>query len=242
MTETAEAMPSAVDLTQRLEVETLPAEEWKALRGIGETLVPQLLEIIARQRKDVPLEDAWAPIHAVALLEELNWAGTIQALVALVAEGELELDVQDGVTDALGRMGPTVGLEVLSVLPEVTDEWARQGLLQTLSDCGHKSDQAFAALKEELNRDPESGAALLAAYGDVRALPFLRERLASWKVDEAPGNPFKHHAVIELCGAIETFGEELTEDEALKLRRAKYVGRIAFNRRYQIEAVQPVGQ
>ena len=64
-------------------------------------------------------------------------------------------------------------------------------------------------------------------YGDAQAVPYLRQALKDWKLEDVTDRLMANQEVIELCAAIKDLGGKLTLDEEIKLKyvlesRAEY--------------------
>jgi len=99
----------------------------------------------------------------------------------------------------------------LAAYAATTDAALRSNYASVLSELGVRDDGIYEILLADLDRDPVMGAGRLGVYGDPRALPVLVAALAQY---ESQGDePFANQELIELEGAIEELGGELTPEQ-----------------------------
>ena len=160
------------------------------LRKTGEKLPPKLREeILELGRAAVPdlvavLEDGdWAAIHAVDLLVDLQATEAIPALLDAVADSEWDDILSNRVVVRLPELGAAVMEPALALLPDAEEDLA-PALCEMLANIGVKDERIFEALTERFQSEREDfWAALLATYGDQRALPLIEDALADFEPD-----------------------------------------------------------
>ena len=216
--------------------ETLSPKLRERILSMGSPCVPSLLEMLNNEH--VQMEDApgggWASIHATVLLGELRAEEAIPSMLTWLLRTESGEDIlHSRLISTLSAFGETAFQPVLQAYHETSDPEYRRSLCDTLTGLGIKDDQIFDIALDYLEEDVEYGAMCFAVYGDSKALVHLQRALDDYEVEETD-NPFAYQPVIELCGAIQELGGQLTPSQAEKHKRV-----MAHRARYsdQIDAV-----
>jgi hypothetical protein len=201
----------------------LPPALAERIAAMGDAARPTLLDVLERRPlwRKVARGGGRAPVHAVRLLARL--APTDESISALLrALGEL--GVRDLLADAVGRAlagwGPAIMPAALDAHRREPDARRREMLLDVLSKCGGRSEEVFEALLAELRAGNDVAPALLAEYGDPRALSDLHVAFGAAKLDSRP-SALGSHAFFELKDAVKTLGGELTPLEAAMVEAAR---------------------
>ena len=185
----------------------------------GKVIVPALLDVLNNEL--LQLEDApgagWAPIHAVELLREMKATDAIQPMVLWLQKTDPFCELHGRLLQALISFGEAALQPLLAVYDETTDPEVRQSFCSILSESLVKKDAIYELLLRQLEENVEWGTVCLAEYGDRRALPHLQQALDEYEVTSDTNNPLADQAVIELCGAIQEMGGQLTPSQQHKL-------------------------
>jgi hypothetical protein len=189
--------------------------------ALGEDAIPQLVEILRNhQLADQSAPGAgWVPIHAVHLLGALRAAAAVEPMLDLLADGDGTDYLSAAIIEALAAMGPTVLDRLLQAQPRFEKPNQMNLLNVVLARMQVRDRRILAILLDELKKNPDTGAANLAVYGDPAALPDLMRAFDDYEVTPTD-NPLTHHSLIELTGAIEDLGGELTPAQQAKARMA----------------------
>ena len=105
-------------------------------------------------------------------------------------------------------------------------------LLDVLSGLGHKDEELFQLLIDQLETDTVMGASNLASYGDPRALEGLHKAFDEYQHIDDENSLLMDQPIIELKGAIEALGGQLSSDQERKFEQV-IVRREHFRRRIQ---------
>jgi HEAT repeat protein len=202
------------DAIQRLREtdEILSFELRMALFAMGEELVPRLIEILLDE------ESAWARIHAVDLLVDLQSEEAIVPMLAALADYFCSPDYREvdetfsvRVTSRLPELGRAVLEPALAFLEENEDrDGAVYGTCDVLVELGIKDPRIFDALLKAFDADAVLGAGMLADYGDPRAAECIAEALAS--VALGPATDWERASVKDLLSAFDQLQGELAPD------------------------------
>jgi hypothetical protein len=176
----------------RATTETLPPKLRAEILALGAAAVPDLIAIVADD--DADADDApgegWPPIHAVELLVELRAVEAIETMLDVVFETEIEDGLHVTVVRGLSELGADAVLApTLRRLDEAVDPDVTSSLLEILTALGVKDERIYDAIGKVFEADPAAGAMHFGQYGDPRALPRLRERIAALTLDTARPDP-----------------------------------------------------
>ena len=203
----------------------------------GKAIVPALLDVL--NNEPLQLEDApgegWAPIHAVELLREMKATEAIQPMVLWMQKIESLCYLHDRLLQALISFGEAALQPVLAAYDETTEYEERRSLCSILSEIRGKNDTIYEILLHQLEENVEWGTLCLAEYGDTRALPHLQQALDEYEIITDTSNPLADQGVVELCGAIQAMGGQLTPSQQHKLDQVK-AHRDVFRRRLEVLA------
>jgi NADPH-dependent ferric siderophore reductase len=214
------------ELVQRLYHlgETLPASLRTQFLEADRAVVPALIAILEQEMSDAGDDLGWAPIHAADLLGALGDTAAIPVLLRCLAWCD-GLDVlYQHVVDALIVLGPPAIGSCLAAYAATNDDEVRNNLTDVLSHSLTHDDRIYEVLLETLARSPELGAIHLAEYGDPRAIPALSEAFDTLPVQDGDDTMLGNHVFIELRGAIEALGGELSAEQLAKAERVAESG------------------
>ena len=209
-------------LVQRLR--DLDEELPEALRAqclaAGASIVPDLMVLLEDElRVDEASDDGWAPLHAAELLGTLGDARAIPVLLRCLGEGDV-LDIfHQKLVDALLAMGHLAAPACLEAYTTRTDEALRNSIAEVLCRAETRDERIYDVLLDTLKRSPELGAMYLAAYGDARAIAALSHAFDTLPLSDEE-SMLSNHVFVELQGAIEALGGELTASQSVKAERA----------------------
>jgi hypothetical protein len=197
----------------------LPPRLRRQILALGPAAVPPLLALF--QDRALALEEApgegWGPIHAAELLGELRAPEAIEPMLRLLEENDWDTILHDTVLRTLPLYGGAAFEPTLAAYEAAADPEVRGSFTSVLARLGIRDDRIYDALIEELNRDVVMGAGHFTEYRDPRVLPLLFEMLDRY---ESQGDkPFANQELIEVVGAIEELGGELTPEQREKVDR-----------------------
>jgi hypothetical protein len=124
--------------------------------------------------------------------------------------------------DALVALGDVAINACLETYPTASNDDMRDGIASVLRRSATKDERIYKTLIDFFEQSPELGAMYLAEYGDSRAIPALSQMFDALPVsnqddsDSTMGN----HVFVELRGAIEELGGQLTAAQEAKAERA----------------------
>jgi hypothetical protein len=201
----------------------LPPELRSDILARGAGVVEPLVELL--RDESLALETApgagYAPVHAVELLARLKAPEGIAPMVGALLRREPGEVLHDALLYGLEELGAAVVPAALEALADATTPEERFGLCAVLARSGVRDERIAAALLAQLQEDPTQGAMNLARYGDPGALEHLKRVLDVYPLDEDAEDLFANQAIIELRGAIERLGGELSESQWEKAERAR---------------------
>ncbi|MSP63348.1 MAG: hypothetical protein EXR72_23995 [Myxococcales bacterium] len=198
-----------------------PPSLFDEIQALGEAALPVLRSMVADE--DLSLEESpgagFAPLHAIRLLGRLRDAISVPVIVALLREADASEIVFSEAIFALAEMGE-------AAVEPCLEELARRGhsaggFAEVLGKLGVRDERVFEALVAFLDDDVESGAGVLANYGDERAVPHLLRAFERLVIDREPGL-FANQTAIELQSAIDDLGGETPPALAEKFKRAMH--------------------
>jgi NADPH-dependent ferric siderophore reductase len=171
---------------------------------------------------------AYAPgaDHALAqraahVAHELRLAAAIPALVACLERLPHGDPVADVACAALELLGPAAVSSLVDAFAHARTPDARFALGVALTAMPADDGRVRPTLEALLAEDPEAAAQLLAALGDRRAVPALRNALARLPVpDPGPGELDGLDRLVALGEAILTLGGRMAKGERAKFERA----------------------
>jgi hypothetical protein len=136
----------------------------------------------------------------------------------LKAMRDTDESLRDGLVQSLRGFGAAVEEPALEELEHPRDRDHRAQLIRVLRSTGARSDGLLSALLSDLEGDVGPAARLLASYGDVRALPKLREKMNALleKPELTPEGP---EALLEVAHAYFALGGLVTDELDAKLGR-----------------------
>jgi len=213
---------SPQELVQRLR--NLDKELPEAFRvqclAAGASIVPDLIILLEEDvLADEESEYGWAPLHAAEILGTLGDARAIPVLLRCL-EGCDPLDLlHQKLVDALLAIGHLAIDACLEAYTTRTDEGLRNSLAEVLCYAQTRDERIYDVLLDTLKRSPELGAMYLAEYGDSRALAALSHAFDTLPLSEEEAM-LSNHVFVELQGAIEELGGELTASQSAKAERA----------------------
>jgi HEAT repeat protein len=221
---------SQIDTTQDAEAlvrllidagEEMPPHLRERILSFGPAVIPPLIALL--EDDALALETApgegWAPIHAAELLGELRAAEAVGPMLRQLEEDDVGSILRDTVMQALPALGPPALESILPAHAAATDPLNRMTLAGVLSQLGIRDDRIYQILIDELASETEAGAMHLADYGDPRAIPLLSAALDSFEPVNDERDLMGNHVVVELEGAIERLGGELTPAQQQKVKR-----------------------
>lgn len=146
---------------------------------------PLLLTIAqAPELRDPDAEGAGlAPVHAVRLLTRLHCEEAVYSFLDILQEADPDEPVFQEARQGLIELGPPVTLKVLRFADQEADLWTAVFLSEVLAR-GRKDERVYRFLAGLFQRatwrdGKELVVGSLATYGDRRALPLLKEELAT---------------------------------------------------------------
>ncbi len=173
---------------------------WRAVFAGGRQLNPQaarwaeahpdrvrpLLLTIAQapELRDPDAEGAgMAPVHAVRLLTRMHCEEAVYSFLDILQEADPDEPVFQEARRGLIELGPPVTLKVLRFADQEADLWTAVFLSEVLAR-GRKDERVYRFLAGLFQRatwrdGKELVVGSLATYGDRRALPLLKEELAT---------------------------------------------------------------
>lgn len=218
------------------ERQKLPSKLRKKILVQGDVVVPSLISVLNMEALHMEGSpgDGWAPIHAAALLGELKAEEAIQPMLRWLLETEPSEHILHGqLTTSLGLLGEVAYPFVLEAF-EKADEDYRLSLCDVLVNTGIKNERIFNIILDYLHTQIDYGAMISSIYGDAQAIPYLRQALKDWKLEDVTDRLMANQEVIELCAAIKELGGTLTPDEEIKL---KYVKELRAEYREEIDSM-----
>jgi hypothetical protein len=155
--------------------ETLPALLRDRILALGQTVVPDLIELL--QDESTWREDAagegWPPIHAVDLLVDLEATQAIAPMISAVLACDWDDILFSHIVLGLPKLGSGVLEPALEALEGDISEAALEGLCDAIAKLGVRDERVFRHLCGLFKRNPDLAAGFLAEYGDERAVPLL---------------------------------------------------------------------
>ena len=218
----SQATMSTSTLAQRLRAvnETLPETLQTQILAAGSAIVPDLIAILEATLADDETDHGWTPSHAAKLLGQLGDARAVSVLLRFLEHYDALDSYHQDAADALVALGDVAMEACLAAYPTATDEDLLDGIASVLRRSATKDDRIYHVLLDFLEQSPELGAIYLADYGDPQALPALSRMFDTLPVDDGDDAVIASHVFVQLRGAIEALGGQLTAAQAAKLDRA----------------------
>jgi hypothetical protein len=189
------------------------------IRAASGAAVAPLIEIL--EDESLALEDGpglgYAPAHAAELLGELSATDAVEPMLKRLIATTWDEILHNAVVVSLPKIGEAVVEPALALLAQTTDPDVRWSIKDILSEVGVRDERIRDLLLADIEDEPERAAMNLASYGDVSVLPQLRQAFDRHIIKEE--GLFANQELIELKGAIEGLGGELTADQAAKFER-----------------------
>ena len=209
--------------------ERLPDDVRERILDLGRAVAaPALIRLL--EADTVAEEDApgagYAPIHAVALLDELRAYEAIEPMLRVLARCDALDILYSKLVFALQSLGPPVLEPALAAHAAAETGDRRMALEDVLAGLGVRDDRVLPILLGSLGRNVEHGAMLLAEYGDEAALPALGTALDACEPDRR-GGFLANSNLIELEAAIQELGGTVTVDQERKLEEIRAARRAA---------------
>ena len=179
----------------------------------GQAVVPPLLDVLQdRSLVDEDLTGAsCAPIHALVALSELRATEAIPAMLALLAQPQINDLAAHEISVAMNGMGVAVVEPVFEAHAACTDPMVLWDLESLLVNSGAREPRILDVLVRALDRNLEMAATLLVDYGDPAALEHLHRSLDHLELDEDDeGVHWKSRTAFVLIDAILKLGGTLS--------------------------------
>jgi HEAT repeat protein len=178
--------------------------------AVGSALVPDLIAILEDALTDGEVDHGWTPMHAAKLLGLLGAGQAVPVLLRMVDQYDALDAYHTEAVDALVRLGKPAVDACLEAYPTTNNADTHAGIAAVLSRCAVKDERSYQTLLDFFDQSPELGAMYVAAYGDARAIPALSQMFDALPVHEQDDAMLSNHVFVELRGAIEELGGELT--------------------------------
>ena len=213
---------STQNLMQRLRAtdEALPETLQAQILAAGGAISTDLIAILEEALADDETDHGWAPAHAAKLLGRLGDGRAVPVLLRMLARYDALDAYYEDAAEALSALGDVAIEACLAAYPTADQDDLRAGIASVLHRAAGKDDRISHTLVDFLERSPELGAMYLAAYGDARAVPALSQMFDALPVDDQDGAMMANHVFVELRGAIEALGGQLTAAQTAKAERA----------------------
>ena len=222
MRDDAETTISPQELVNRLrELEgELPEALQTQLLAADGAIVPDLIAILEDALTDREAEHGWTPAHAAKLLGMLGDVQAVPVLLRLLEHYEAIDAYHQEAADALVMLGKPAIDACLEAYATTNHEDMRAGIASVLSRGATKDERSYQTLLDFFEQSPELGAIYLAQYGDARALGTLSRMFDALPVHDQDDSAMRNHVFVELKGAIEELGGQLTAAQQAKADRA----------------------
>ena len=218
------------DLVQRLwELEDdFPQALREDCLAAGAALVPELIHRLEAELDTDAL--GWPSLYAVELLGTLGDGRAAPILLRCLEQSDAFELLYHEASQALVKLGAPAMERCLAAYAESDDDAFRDEIAAVLEHFETRDERIYAIFLETLERTPELGANLLAAYGDPRAVPALVQLFDDLPVQHED-SPLANRVFIELRCAIEDLGGALTAAQEAKFeqsdaQRRRFVARM----------------
>ena len=198
----------------------LPKALQTQLLAADRAIVPDLIAILEEALTDGEIDHGWTPAHAAKLLGMLGDVQAVPVLLRILEQYEAIDAYHQEAADALVMLDQLAIDACLEVYPTTNNEDMRAGIASVLSRCATKDERSYQTLLNFFEQSPELGAIYLAEYGDSRAIPALSQMFDAFPVHEQDDSVVCNHVFVELRGAIEELGGQLTAAQRAKADRA----------------------
>jgi len=183
-------------------------------------IVPHLIAILEEALTDGEIEHGWTPVHAAKLLGMRGDVQAVPVLLRMLEHYEVIDAYHQEAADALVRLGKPAIDACLEAYYTTNNEDMRAGIASVLSRCTTKDERTYQTLLDFFEQSPELGAIYLAEYGDSRAIAALSQMFNALPVHDQDDSVLRNHVFVELRGAIEELGGQLTAAQRGKADRA----------------------
>jgi len=217
----------------------LPAAARAKVVAFGPAVHTPLVEFLAEEARAIRAGQGTTPRYragyAGELVSDLHLEAAIPSLIEIITFGERVPWAVLGAATGLAAFGPRMVEPVLAIWHRVRD---RHGVGMVLSNVGKGDPRVFPLLEQWFEDDPAAAWMCLAEFGDARALPLLRERLAGLEVGPFEGF-FDYELVRDLAEGIEKLGCPLTPEEARKVDAVMAGGQAFMRCHFTARSVTP---
>jgi HEAT repeat protein len=184
-----------------------------AIRALGKSAVPRLLEILTDEslQEDDAKGAGYAPIHAANLLIDLRAEEALEPLLELYSTLEFDLILRDRIAVRFPEYGAAALEPILARLgadPEYDDI---ESYCWLLSELGVRDERIAKLLRIVLEEEPEIASTMVATYGDPAFVPALLDTLWALKHD---GKLDTARVAVEIEAALKQLGFEIPPDVA----------------------------
>jgi NADPH-dependent ferric siderophore reductase len=210
------------DLIQQLRAlnEKLPGALQAQILATGRSIVPELIVLLEEALADDEVDHSWAPAHAAKLLGMLGDRQAVPVLLRFLEHYDVLGSYHQEAADALVELGDMAIDACLEAYPTASNEDMRDGIASVLRRSKTKDERIYQTLLDFFEQTPELGGMYLADYGDPRAIPVISHMFDALPVDDRENAIMSNHVFVELRGAIEELGGQLTAAQEAKIERA----------------------
>jgi len=192
------------------------------LLALGASAVPALTAFVASWPGSDPGDHARG--HAADLLAELHAIESLPTLLAALADNDCPQRLWEHLRSSLPRFGADLIAPALDALAAPAENLSPRSVCEVLSACGVRDERILAALLDCFAED--MGAVdHLVAYGDVAALPAIREAVESFDPD--PVTLSEIHPIFDCVSGLEHFGVATGDELRANVARWRLQGRAA---------------
>lgn len=164
---------------------------YRVIRSRGRAAVPALVKLlllaIAHRRFALSFDPRlgtragrWAPIHAVDLLVDLRACDAIVPMLDVLVGTPILSVIHERITSRLPELGAPVLEPALQRFGDTSTTEVRVSLGAILGRLRIRDERVFAALYDLFPEEPVLTSAMLADYGDERALPLLARAIGAF--------------------------------------------------------------
>jgi hypothetical protein len=200
--------------------EKLPEALQAQIVAAGSALVPDLIAILEEALTDGEVDHGWTPAHAATLLGMLGGVQAVPVLLRILEHYASITAYHTEAAEALVRLGQPAIDACLEAYPTTNNDDMRAGIASIVSRCTMKDERSYQTLLDFFAQSPELGAIYVAEYGDSRAIPALSQMFDALPVHDQDASVMSNHVFVELRGAIEELGGQLTAAQRAKADHA----------------------
>jgi NADPH-dependent ferric siderophore reductase len=200
--------------------ENLPEALQDQILAAGTTIVPELLLLLEHALANDEVDHGWTPSHVAKLLGMIGDDRAVPVLLRCLEHYDVLGSYHQDAADALVALGDPAIDACLEAYPTASNEDMRDGIASVLRRSKTKDERVYIMLLDFFEQTPELGAMYLADYGDPRAIPVISRMFDTLTVDDRENAIFSNHVFVELRGAIQELGGQLTAEQEAKIERA----------------------